>query len=394
MQLFSFFLEYLNFKNRNAPLPDNVKNVYDEETYVKRSAYEMENRVLRIISGLCGLVITLVVLGFNLHSAFFYHLNIENVYLRVYFMFVMVALISLPLDIIFGAISTFRIEAKYGFNKSTVGTFVGDIIKEQLIMGVLMLGLISIFMMLHGALGNMVFVAFFFVLVAIMLFIIFFFHFFSRIFNKFTPIEEGELKEKIDALSVETGFPVKRIYSMDASRRSTKLNAYFAGFGRNKTIVLYDTLIEKLTEDEVVTVLAHEIGHAKKRHTLVGQTMAFASMALVLLIGFFVVNQTAISTDFGFTELNIAFNLFILMIFASPIMTLLQIPRSALSRAFEYTADDYAIQHTQKDAFISALVKLHQEAFANLTPHPVVVLFSYSHPPLTQRIDAIEKLKN
>jgi len=390
MELFDYFLVFLNYKNRNAPLPDNVKDVYDEETYAKQKAYEMDNLRLSIVSGLLGLAVTLVVLGFDLHSAFFYMLGIESVYLRVYFMFIMVALISLPLGIIFGAIKTFKIEAKYGFNKSTVGTFIGDVIKEQLISAVLMLGLISLFMLLHGAIGNMVFLAFFFVLVAVMLFIVFFYHFFSKLFNKFTPIEEGELKDKIDELSLRTGFPVKKIFSMDGSKRSTKANAYFSGFGRNRVIVLYDTLIEKCTEDEIIAVLAHEIGHAKKRHTLMGAPMRFAAMAILLLVGYFVVNQVGISTAFGFSELNIAFNFLILTIFVSPIFALWSIPVSAVSRAFEYDADRFADEHASSEALISALKKLHRDAYANLTPHPFVVLIQYSHPPLTQRITAMD----
>jgi len=394
MELFGFFLEYLNFKNRNAPLPDNVKDVYDDETYTKHKAYEMDNLKLRIISGLCGLVISLAVLSFNLHSRFFYHLNIESVYLRVYFMFAMVALISLPLGILFSAISTFKIEAKYGFNKSTVGTFIGDIIKEQLIMVVLGLGLLSLFMLLHNALGNMVFLVFFFVLVAFALFMAFFAHHFTKIFNKFTPIEEGSLKDKIDALSAKTGFPVKKVYSMDGSKRSTKANAYFIGFGRNRAIVLYDTLIEKFTEDEVISVLAHEIGHAKKRHVLLNMPIRLSLMAVLLLAGYFVVNMEVMSTAFGFTQLNIAFNIFVLFIFVSPFTVLWMIPVNAISRACEYTADRYEVEFAGRDAAISALKKLYKESYGNLTPHPVVVLLKNSHPTLTQRIDAMDRVES
>ena len=391
MELFGFLLEFLNYKNRNAPLPENVKDVYDEETYTKQQAYEMDNLKLRIISGICGLGIMLAVLAFDLHSFFFGLLNIESLYLRVYFMFAMVALISLPLGILFGAIKTFKIEAKYGFNKSTVGTFIGDIVKQQLIMGIVVLGLISLFMLLHESFGNWVFLFFFFVLVAVMLFFVFFMHFFSKIFNKFTPIEEGSLKEKINALAKRTDFPVKRIFSMDASRRSTKQNAYFTGFGRNRTIVLYDTLIEKMTEDEVVSVLAHEIGHAKKRHVLFNMPMAFSIVALLLLAGYFVVNQANISEAFGFEELNIAFNIFVLMIFASPVLTLLQIPRCIISRAFEYAADEYETRYAGKKTAVSALKKLYREDMGDLTPHPFVVMMEHSHPPLSERVAALDK---
>jgi len=393
MELFGFFLEYLNFKNRNAPLPDNVKDVYDDETYAKHKAYEMDNLKLRIISGLCGLAVSLAVLGFNLHSRFFYLLNIESLYLRVYFMFAMVALISLPLGILFSAITTFKIEAKYGFNKSTVGTFIGDIIKEQLIMVVLGLGLLSLFMLLHNSLGNMVFLVFFFILVAFALFMAFFAHHFTKIFNKFTLIEKGSLKDKIDALSAKTGFPVKKVFSMDGSKRSTKANAYFIGFGRNRAIVLYDTLIEKFTEDEVISVLAHEIGHAKKRHVLLNMPIRLSLMAVLLLAGYFVVNMEVMSTAFGFTQLNIAFNIFVLFIFVSPFTVLWMIPVNAISRACEYTADRYEVEFAGRDTAVSALKKLYKESYGNLTPHPAVVVLKHSHPTLTQRIAAMDKVK-
>ena len=174
-------------------------------------------------------------------------------------------------------------------------------------------------------------------------------------------------------------------------KRSTKLNAYFTGFGRNRAIVLYDTLIEKMTEDEVISVLAHEIGHAKKRHVLVSMPLRLSLMAVLLLAGYFVVNVDAISVAFGFSQLNIAFNVFVLFIFVSPITVLWMIPVNAMSRAFEYAADAFEVEHTSKDTAVSALKKLYREDYGNLTPHPMVVVLKHSHPTLTQRISAMDE---
>lgn len=396
VQAFDFFLKYLNYRNRNAPLPENVRDVYDEETYKKQSAYAMENLKLGVVSGICMLAVTVTLLAFNVYSGLYYFIAgfTESAYLRVYFMFASAWLIALPVSLVFEAIGTFKIEAKYGFNKTSAKTFIADIVKSALLNGVLInLGLLSLFMMLHGILGNMVFIAFFFVLAGFIMIYIFFSSLFIRIFNKLTPMEEGSLKDKVVALCKEIGYPVKRIFVIDGSRRSTKANAFATGFGKGRTIALYDTLIEKFTEDEVLCVTAHELGHAKKRHILKMMPFFLIGFVMLLALAYFVVNSEAVALAFGFTEINPAFGMFIMMVIFSPIMLLFMIPLTAFMRRNEFEADSFEVKYVGKDPAISAMKKIGRVNYANLTPHPLVVKLTYSHPPIDQRIRAMEECK-
>ncbi|MCL2405235.1 MAG: M48 family metallopeptidase [Defluviitaleaceae bacterium] len=395
MQLFDFFLKYLNYTNRNTPLPENVKDIFDPETYAKRSAYEMEHVRLSIVSGLCNLVLIAAILGFNVHSSFFNFMgqHTGNLYLQVYFMFAMTWLIGLPLSAIFDAIKTFKIEAKYGFNKSSVGTFLGDIIKDAIINGIIGLGLMSLFILIHGILGNGVFVAFIFVVAAFIVIFIFIRPVTIRIFNKLTPLEEGPLKERVMALSREADFPVMRVYSVDGSKRTTKANAFFSGLGKSRFIGLYDNLINDYSEDEVIYVLGHEIGHAKKKHIRRRLPLMLLVALPILALAYFVVNTESVSLAFGFYELNVAFGLYIGMALAAPFIMFLQWPFTALSRKHEYEADAYGIQFTGSEPGITAMKKMSRLNYANLTPHPFVVTMTYSHPPISQRIAAMEALK-
>jgi STE24 endopeptidase len=256
---------------------------------------------------------------------------------------------------------------------------------------VIMAGLFSLFLLLYDTLGDWVFVAFFFVLVAFQLFMVFISPFLIRIMNKLTPLEDGELKEKIEQLAKQTGYKLKGIYMVDASRRSTKLNAFASGFGKTKTIGLYDTLVDKLTTDEIVSILAHEIGHAKKHHILKSTPLAFLLMVICLVAAYFTLTMPEASQAFGFADVNMAFGLFIMLILISPILLVLQIPVNALSRKHEYEADAFEKELSGKDVPISSLKKLYRESYGNLTPHPFVVMMDYSHPTLSQRVAAFEE---
>ncbi|MCL2373241.1 MAG: M48 family metallopeptidase [Defluviitaleaceae bacterium] len=392
MQLFDFFLKYLNYRNRNAPLPASVKDIYDPETYTKRNAYEMEHMKLSIVSGLVSMVVIVAILAFNVHSSLFTFIgqHTESMYLQVYFMFAVVGLINLPIDATFSAIGTFKIEAKYGFNKSSVGTFFGDTIKDTLVSGLLTLGLMSLFLLLHGLLGNWVFVAFILVLAVLTVLLIFLSPLIVRLFNKLTPLEDGSLKARVMSLSREADFPVKRVFVVDGSKRTTKANAFLTGFGKSRTVGLYDNLINDFTEEEIIFVLGHEIGHAKKRHLLRRLPLMALNFLPILALAFFVINAESISLAFGFPSLNIAFGLFICLILSSPILILLQWPSNALSRAHEFEADTFGTKFATPEAGVSSMKKLGRLNYANLTPHPFVVRVEYSHPPLCQRIAAME----
>ena len=390
---FGFFLKYLTYTRRNAPLPENVKDVFDEETYKKNQAYKMDGLKFSIISGLISTVVLLVVLIFNLHHLLYAFITsyTTNIYLTGLFIFIIPMLVGSIISQLVGIYDTFVIEERYGFNKTTPATYIIDFLKMLLISLVLGGGLLSLFILLYDIMGDWVFLSFFFVLVAFQLFISFISPLLIRIIYKLTPLEDGELKEKITALAERTGYKLKGIYMVDASKRSSKMNAFASGFGKTKTIGLFDTLVEKMTEDEIVAVLAHEIGHAKKRHILKSTPLSLITFAIILVFAYFIVTMPEVSMAFGFENANPIFGLFILFILISPIMVLLDIPDNALSRKFEYEADAFEKEQVGKEVSISAIKKLYREDLGNLTPHPFVVMMEHSHPTLSQRIDAFEK---
>jgi STE24 endopeptidase len=395
--LFGFFLKYLTYSRRNAPLPENVKDVFDEETYKKNQIYKMDNLKFSIITGIIGMVISLSFLLFNFHHMLFEYISerTTNIYLTSFFILFIPVAISAFIGRLLGIYDTFVIEARYGFNKTTPITFIIDTIKILLIAAILLPGLLALFLLLYNQLGNWVFAVFFFVLLAFQLFIAFISPFLIRIIYKLTPLEDGELKEKIEDFAKKTGYRLKGIYTVNASKRSTKLNAFATGFGKTKTIGLFDTLIEKMTIDEVISVLAHEVGHAKKRHIIKRMPLGLLQFAIVLFAAYFIITMPAAAQAFGFADVNIAFGIYVMFILISPLMLVLQIPSNALSRKHEYEADAYEKELGDAAVSVSALKKLYREGFGNLTPHPFVVMLEHTHPPLSQRISALEKnLKN
>jgi len=390
---FGFFLAFLTYSRRNAPLPANVQDVFDEASYKKNQAYKMENLRFSTLGGIIGMVFSLLILIFNVHAWLYDWIggHTQNVYLTSLFILGVPILVGAIIDQLLSIYDTFVIEEKYGFNKTTKKTSIIDFIKNLLIGTILGGGLLTLFLLMYNWLGQWVFLVFFFVLLVLQLFMRFISPLMIRIFYKLTPLEDGSLKDKIQAMAEKTGYKFKGIYKVDASKRSTKLNAFAAGFGKTKTIGLFDTLIEKMTEDEVISVLAHEIGHAKRGHILKSAPLSFLVMAIALGAAFFIVTMPEVAYAFGFAEANVAFGIYVLFILLAPLMVVLGIPSSALSRKYEYEADEFSRELAGADVAISALKTLYRESFGNLTPHPLVVKLEYSHPPLTDRVAAIEK---
>jgi STE24 endopeptidase len=284
------------------------------------------------------------------------------------------------------------IEQKYGFNKMTKKTFVVDLIKETIISLGLMCGLICIMIAVHQALGNWLVIILGAVIMAFLVIMVFLQPVFTRIFNKLTPLEEGELRTRLTELLEKNGCTVRQISVSDGSKRSTKANAYFGGFGKMKTIVLYDTLLEQMTEDEIIAVFAHEMGHNKHKDTLKLLGINVINVLMIAVSLWAVVSLPEIYKDFGFDGVNYGFA-FVLagsvcLAFISPFIGLFA---SGLSRKFEYAADKFAADNGYGEALISGLKKLAKNSFACLTPHPVVVALTYSHPTISQRVEALEK---
>ena len=391
--VFQLFLVYLTYTRRNATLPDNVKDVFDEKEYRKSQDYEMDYIKYTIVTSIISMVVGLFILIFNIHNSLYEFIlgYTSNIYITGVFIMLIPIIIMSFIGTLMGIYSTFVIEERYGFNKTTPKTYILDFVKELAIAVILVGVLLSLFLFLHSLMGNWVFLAFFFVLIFFQLFMMFISPLLIRIFYKLTPLEESELKERIEKIASDTGYKLKGIYMVDASKRSTKLNAFASGFGKTKTIGLFDTLLEKMTDDEIIYILGHEIGHAKRHHVLKSTPLGLLSSALLVTTAFFLITMPETSLAFGFSDVNLVFGIYVLFIMISPLMMILQIPKNILSRKFEYEADAFGKEYTSKEVGISALKKLYKEDLGNLTPHPFVVLIEHSHPPLTNRVAALEE---
>ena len=386
-KLWELWLERRSFDN---PIPDNVTDVYDRETYLRWKKYSREKSALEFFHTLAGFVLSFLLLLLNTYSAVDGVLG-KGVYPALLSVTLFDTLASWLIDIPFGWHDTMKIEVTYGFNRSSSKTFVTDQIKQLIISCIIACGLACMLAAFHGWLGAWLPLVFAVVLFAVVLFITFLFPVFSKIFNKFTPLEDGELKDKLTQLLTKNDYKVRAIQVMDASRRSSKSNAYFTGFGKMKTIVLYDTLVASMTTDEIVAVFAHELGHGLNKDTTKGQAVTVLEMLIIACLAYLTVSCKELYTAFGFTDINYGFAMILVGIEMGVVMPLFGILSSWISRRHEYKADLHAVKEGYGAAQISALKKLSRNNFANLSPSPIIVKLEYSHPPMSQRIAAIEK---
>ena len=387
--IFDFVLVKLNDSYVKKPLPENVKDVYDEAKYNKWINYRNDSKKFSAVQTLITAAITLVLYIFNIHAKVFglfgFNRFVSNLLLILIFM-VFSTVISIP----FSYYSNFVIEEKYGFNKTTIKTFILDIIKEFAIGTVLMVLLFGVVMVLFEKFGNW---GILFTIVAVILFnvlVSLFSMTFLRNFNKFTPLEEGELRDGLTELCTKYNVKIKEIYVMDASKRTTRANAFCTGFGK-KTISLDDNLVNNYSNDKIVAVFAHEFGHAKHKHIL--KSMWFAFLRIIILIAALgvILNFPVICQSFGFEDVNYFFAFTILTTISWPLSRVFDLVSNKISRTFEYQADAFAANEGYGEPLIGALKQLSRDALTNLNPHPAVVALEYSHPTLSQRISAIRK---
>ena len=388
---FAWDTSLLLLKRRSAgnPMPANVADVYDAETFEKWKAYTDEKTRLGLWARAAAFLTDALLMGLCAYAAFagLFPAGSFLQTLAVALLSTLSGVTALPFD----WIDTMRIEAKYGFNRASRGTFAADQVKGMLVGLALFLAIGSLLMLVHGWLGDRMILAFAAGMIALTLGISFLYPFFSRIFNKFTPLPEGELKEQLSALLERNGYRVRAIQVMDASRRSTKSNAYFTGFGKMKTIVLYDTLLESLTADEICAVFAHELGHGLHRDVLKQQALNAARMLLLALLAWLTLRTEALFTSFGFAGVNYGFALLLIMSVELPVLGPLMSALGSLhSRRAEYRADAHAVKEGYGEELIRALKKLNRENYGDLTPSPLLVRLAYTHPTLSQRIAAIE----
>ncbi len=391
--LWEEFLHLLSYRSAANPMPDNVKDVYDAGRYAKWQSYNRDKNRLAMLSTGAGGLMMFILLLFDVHAA------IVPTGWGVYGQMAAVLVFQQLLEALSGAAfdwrDTMKIEAEYGFNRTTTATFIRDqIINFTVALG-LSIGLMAAFIALHRALGDWIVLLFAGVLFLLGLTFAFLYPVFSRIRNKFTPLEEGELRARLTELMTKHGYRVRDIQVMDASRRSTKSNAYFTGFGRMKTIVLYDNLLKVMTTDEICAIFAHEMGHGLHRDTLKMQLMNLLRIAFMALCLWLTVRGDAPFLAFGFEGVNYGFALlFMGAVELSVLSPLFDLAFNAFSRRHEYQADRQAVAEGCGEALISGLKKLYREDLGCLAPSRLTVLLTYSHPTLSERISAIRGEKS
>ena len=388
--LWELLLGAIRLRSAGNPVPENVRDVYDPETYARWKAYHLEKSRLAMARGTAVFAVELALILTDAYAAFA-GLFPANPVTRIFAVLLLNAAAAGLAELPFVYHNTMGIEEKYGFNRTSVKTFWLDQVKELVIGVGLMTGVGCLLMLLHRWLGEGLIPAFAGAMTLFMLLFSFLYPFFSRIFNKFTPLPEGALKEQLTALLEKRGYRVRAIRVMDASRRSTKANAYFSGFGRMKTIVLYDTLLETMDTEEICAVFAHEMGHGLHRDTLKRQILTFVQMLAMGVLAWLILRPPVFAA-FGFGEINYGFALLLIMNVAFGLLSpLFGLVVNLVSRRAEYRADAQAVQEGYGAALVSGLKKLARKDFADLAPSPLLVKLEYSHPTLSQRIHAIEK---
>lgn len=392
--IFPILLNLFKRKSAGNPIPENVCDVYDEETYTKWRSYQAEHSRLDLISSILACAVNIVLLLTNVYSAFASLFPSEGLVWPTLSVILLDTLVNEIVRLGFSYYSTFNIEEKYGFNKSTKKTFVIDKIRGFIINFILMMFLAMLLSLLHIWLGDALIILFTAAMFVFGLLISFLYPILSRIGNKFTPLEEGELRTRLLNLLESHGYKVRDINVMDASRRTTKLNAYFTGFGTTKTIVLYDNLVEAMTTDEICAVFAHELGHGINRDTLKMQIMNIGNFLIMAVMAWIGVSFPALHYAFGFSGINYGFAIILTGIFLALSSPLSSMAINAYSRIAEYRADKQAVKEGYGEAMVVALKKLARENFAELAPTRISVLLEYSHPPLSDRIEAVEALNN
>lgn len=392
--IFNQALDYINLKSMRTDLPDEVASFYDREKYVKSQQYHKENGRFSFITSVFGFMLSFVMLffgGFGWVDGMLRPFTENEIFLALAF-FGVLGIASDILTIPFQWYSIFVIEEKYGFNKTTVKTFITDKIKGYILGALIGGALLSALLYLINTIGPNFWIWFAAIASLFMLFMnMFYTTLIVPMFNKLTPLSEGELKSAIEAFSKKINFPITNVFVIDGSKRSKKANAFFSGIGKKKKIVLYDTLIANHTTEELVAVLAHEVGHYKKKHIIWGFVLSVLQIVFTLFVLSLMVFNENLSLALGGQQQAIHLNLLAFTILFSPISAISGIFMNMYSRKNEFEADAYAKETFSGNALANALKKLSVDNLSNLYPHPAYVFFHYSHPPLLKRLEKIEE---
>lgn len=389
-------LDYLNAKNASVTLPEEVSDIYDAEKYKKQQEYFKANEKFGLVSGVFGFVV-MMLMFFLFGFAFVDNLARSWVEGAIWVALVFFGILYYANDIIsmpFDLYKTFVIEEKFGFNKMTKGLFVKDTLKGWLMTAVLGGGLLSLLILIYEWAGEYFWIMGWALMAFISIFMMMFYsNLIVPLFNKQTPLEEGELRTAIESFCQKVGFQLDNLFVIDGSKRTTKANAYFSGLGAKKRIVLYDTLISTLTTEEIVAVLAHEIGHYKKKHTMKMLIVSLINSGVIFYLLSLVLGQysQSFAEALGSNQRSFHLSLIVFGVLYTPVSTLLGIALNVMSRKNEYEADGFAKEHGLAEPLAGALRKLSETSLSNLTPHPAYVFFHYSHPTLLQRLRSLNK---
>ena len=392
--IFSSILEYINSKNWKDSVPDSLKDFYKESDYKKAKSYKLDRDKVSLISSLISTTLTIIFIfsGFYGKVSDYSLYYFDNPFLQSAGFFLFFLLISTIIGLPISYYSVFIIEEKYGFNKSTLSTFIKDKIKG-LIISLLIGGFILyISIQLYNFFEANFWLWLWVFLSAIIIFTnMFYTTLIVPIFNKLSPLEEGSLKNKIEKYSKKIGYSLDKIFVIDGSKRSSKANAFFSGLGPKKTIALFDTLIDKHEEDELVAVLAHEVGHYKKNHIKQGLLLSISQVGIICYILQLCLNEPNLSLALGGLESSFHLSLIAFSFLFSPLSIIIGIGMNIFSRKNEYEADKYAKETYNGESLKNALKKLSSDSLTNLYPHPLYVFVHYSHPPLLKRLEALDR---
>ena len=390
-------LFFLNKRSWAEKMPKEFEIVYSEESYEKARNYAHDRGKISNLSSYINFILIIGVLLSGVIGWFdTWILEItDNEIYDSFIFFGIAGFISSLISLLFGIYSTFVIEEKYGFNKTSPKIFVFDMIKSWLLSAILGGGIMALIIFIYEKTGSLFW---FFAWMVVVVFMVFFSMFYSSLivplFNKQKPLEEGELRDAITAFAHKVGFIANKIFVIDGSKRSTKANAYFTGFGKQKRIVLYDTLINDHTTEELIAILAHEVGHNKLKHTILGLFLSVAQSGLLFyILSLFIspdsVTFSSVGAIFG-TQPSFHIGIFVFGLLYSPISLILSLIMNAISRKHEYAADRFSATNYNGRALGDALIKLSANNLSNLKPHPSNVFFYYSHPTLLQRLKALK----
>ncbi len=384
-------LVYFNSKNRIAPIPDIVKDIYDDEKYQKSQHYDKAKERLSLWAESVSFVLILLLLflhGFAALDGWIRQFTTSPVLMALLFfgiLYFVYDIIHLP----FSLYETFVIEEKFGFNRITPRIFIFDKLKSYLLGIIIGGGLLALIVYLYTIIPDYFWLVVWGVMGLFSLFALMFYtSLLLPLFNKLKPLENGEIRQAIEHYSTSVNFPLKNIYIMDGSKRSSKANAFFSGIGFKKSIVLFDTLIKDFSTDELVAVLAHEVGHYKRKHVQKGFIISFLQMGILLFLFNWVMKTPALCAALDAPQ-SFHISLLAFGLLLSPLSTLGSIAGNYLSRKYEFEADAYSVKTFNKNSFSGALRKLAKDNLTNLTPHPAYVFVHYSHPPIAQRLQHI-----